>query len=155
MSQFNITEEPLDFAALEIADRAGRILSVVDFVDDAPPAQRSRPGNSNLVPPTENDLPHLPDCPVTVFNVAQIDGLPTKEPVILTEVERIQGVEAFVKATDAEIKTGGNQPMYVPSLDYIVMPPAGAFRTVEHFYATELHELGHYAERRIMPHGRD
>jgi antirestriction protein ArdC len=59
-------------------------------------------------------------------------------PVILTEVERINAVEAFVKATDAEIKTGGNQPMYVPSLDYIVMPPAGAFRTVEHFYATEL-----------------
>src|ERR1700690_99555 len=87
----------------------------------------------------------------TVFNVAQIDGLPEKEPVILTEVERIQGVEAFVKATDAEIKTGGNQPMYVPSLDYIVMPPAGAFRTVEHFYATELHELGHWggAENRL------
>jgi antirestriction protein ArdC len=64
--------------------------------------------------------------------------------VILTEVERINAVEAFVKATDAEIKTGGNQPMYVPSLDYIVMPPAGAFRTVEHFYATELHEIGHW-----------
>jgi antirestriction protein ArdC len=60
-------------------------------------------------------------------------------------------VEAFVKATDAEIKTGGNQPMYVPSLDYVVMPPAEAFRTVEHFYATELHELGHYAEPSVMP----
>jgi antirestriction protein ArdC len=87
----------------------------------------------------------------TVFNVAQIDGLLPKEPVILTEVERIHGVEAFVKATDAIVKTGGNQPMYVPSLDYIVMPPAGAFRTVEHFYAVELHELGHWAgaEKRL------
>jgi antirestriction protein ArdC len=87
----------------------------------------------------------------TVFNVAQIDGLPTKEPVILTEVERIQGVEAFVASTDAEIKSCGNQPMYVPSLDYIVMPPAGAFRTIEHFYATLLHELGHWvgAEKRL------
>ena len=87
----------------------------------------------------------------TVFNVAQIDSLPDKEPVILSEVERIHAVEAFVKATDAEIKTGGNQPMYVPSLDYIVMPPAGAFRTVEHFYATELHELGHWTahEKRL------
>jgi antirestriction protein ArdC len=87
----------------------------------------------------------------TVFNVAQIDGLTETEPVILTEVERINAVEAFVKATDADIKTGGNQPMYVPSLDYIVMPPAGAFRTVEHFYATELHELAHWtaAEKRL------
>ena len=87
----------------------------------------------------------------TVFNVAQIDGLPETKPMILTEVERIQGVEAFVKATEAEIKTGGNQPMYVPSLDYIVMPPAGAFRTVEHFYATMLHECGHWAgaEKRL------
>ena len=87
----------------------------------------------------------------TVFNVAQIDGLPQQVPVVLTDLERIHGVEAFVKATDAEIKTGGNQPMYVPSLDYIVMPPAGAFRTIEHFYATELHELGHWsgAEKRL------
>ena len=81
-----------------------------------------------------------------------VGGLFTvKEPVILTDVERIHGVEAFVKATNAEIKTGGNQPMYVPSHDYIVMPPAGAFRTVEHFYATELHEMGHWAgaEKRL------
>ena len=87
----------------------------------------------------------------TVFNVAQIDGLPEKEPVMLTDVERITAVEAFVKATDADIKTGGNQPMYVSSLDYVVMPPAGAFRTVEHFYATELHELAHWtaAETRL------
>jgi antirestriction protein ArdC len=87
----------------------------------------------------------------TVFNVAQIDGLAEMKPVILTDVERINGVEAFVKATDAEIKTGGNQPMYVPSRDYIVMPPAGTFRTVEHFYATELHEIGHWtaAEKRL------
>jgi antirestriction protein ArdC len=80
----------------------------------------------------------------TVFNIAQIDGLPQTDSVILSEGERIDAVEAFVAATNAEIKTGGNQPMYVPSLDYIVMPPAGAFRTVEHFYATELHELGHW-----------
>jgi antirestriction protein ArdC len=80
----------------------------------------------------------------TVFNVAQIDGLAQKEPEILTDLERINGVEAFVAASDAEIRTGGNQPMYVPSLDCIVMPPASAFRTVEHFYATELHELGHW-----------
>jgi antirestriction protein ArdC len=41
--------------------------------------------------------------------------------------------------------------MYVPSLDTIVMPPAEAFRTVEHFYATELHELGHWTahEKRL------
>lgn len=87
----------------------------------------------------------------TVFNVAQIDGLAAKEPVILTEPQRLEKVERFVEATTAVIKPGGNQPMYVPSLDYILMPQAGQFRDTEHFYATELHELTHWTghEKRL------
>jgi antirestriction protein ArdC len=37
-----------------------------------------------------------------------------------------------------------NRAAYVPTLDFIVLPPESAFRTREHFLATSLHELGHW-----------
>ncbi|MFI5014768.1 MAG: hypothetical protein ACHQAY_20725 [Hyphomicrobiales bacterium] len=35
------------------------------------------------------------------------------------------------------------------------LPPKEAFKDASRFYATALHEAGHYAEVRIMPHGAD
>lgn len=80
-----------------------------------------------------------------VFNVAQIDGLPEQPAIELAELERIETAERFVEATKADIRHGGNQACFVPSQDFIAMPPAGAFRNAESFYATELHELGHWS----------
>ena len=40
---------------------------------------------------------------------------------------------------------------FVPSLDFVNLPPRNAFKSIEPFYATALHELGHYAAFRIMP----
>ena len=89
----------------------------------------------------------------SVFNVAQIDGLaqPTEATGQLPEPDRMAQVEAFVVATKADIRTGGNQPMYVPSQDFIAMPLLGAFRDANNYYATLLHECGHWsgAERRL------
>jgi hypothetical protein len=92
----------------------------------------------------------------SVFNVAQVEGLTEvlPKPEALPELDRMAAVDAFVGATKAEIRTGGNQPMYVPSQDFIAMPALGQFRNANNYYATLLHECGHYAERRIMPHGR-
>jgi antirestriction protein ArdC len=81
----------------------------------------------------------------SVFNVAQIDGLPVKEPdPQLSDAERDAGAEAFIKATGASIGHGGDMAAYVPLTDSIVLPPFEAFNGPENYYATSLHELGHW-----------
>jgi antirestriction protein ArdC len=41
----------------------------------------------------------------------------------------------------------------MPGADFIQVPPPQAFFEPINFHHTALHELGHYAEVRIMPHG--
>jgi antirestriction protein ArdC len=90
-----------------------------------------------------------------VFNVAQIDGL-TQEPQQEVPMHhRDDKIAAFVKATEAQVVHGGNIAAYIPSKDIVVMPNPLAFKTIEHYHATLLHELGHYAEVGIMPTGRE
>ena len=80
-----------------------------------------------------------------VFNVAQIDGLSLPEEVSPPEPERLAAVEAFVGKTKADIRYGGDKACFVPSRDYVAMQPASSFTSIESFYATELHELGHWS----------
>ena len=82
----------------------------------------------------------------SVFNVAQIDGLPQKEtePFVLTEDRRMQDVEEFMRTTGADIKIGGDRACYVPSMDFVALPPLDAFKAPSNYYATALHELGHW-----------
>lgn len=83
-----------------------------------------------------------------VFNAAQVDGLPVpneRAALPVTTEERHRGADYFIDATHADIRHGGNQAAFYPSLDYIVMPPFAAFRTTEGYYATCFHELGHYS----------
>jgi len=62
----------------------------------------------------------------TVFNVAQIEGLPAQylpRPEPQTDkVERIASAEAFIGATGATIRHGGNSAYYSPKLDIIQLP---------------------------------
>jgi antirestriction protein ArdC len=100
----------------------------------------------------------------TVFNVAQIDGLPSQyapqsaSDAVANDVSgRVDHADAFVTATGAHIHHRGNQARYIPSLDRIEIPPYAQFRdtptctAAEGYYATLLHELVHYADLRIMP----
>ena len=80
-----------------------------------------------------------------VFNVAQIDGLPEVPVIERPEMERHQAVEAFIEATKARFRFGGDRACYIPSADFINMPEIWQFKTVENFYATELHELTHWS----------
>lgn len=86
-----------------------------------------------------------------VFNVQQIDGLEIKEPAPKPEPERHAVVDAFIAATGADIRLGGDRACFVPSKDFIILPHASAFKGIEHFYATSLHECGHWAgaEKRL------
>lgn len=78
-----------------------------------------------------------------VFNVAQIDGLPRNEVIetILAE----DAASTFIVATGADIRIGGDVAAFISSQDYIKMPPPSAFKSMESYYATNFHELGHWS----------
>jgi antirestriction protein ArdC len=84
----------------------------------------------------------------SVFNVAQIDGLPAqyyaKPEPLAPRFDRIARAEAFFAATRADIRVGGNRAYYAPSPDYIQMPPFESFRDPESYYATLAHEGTHW-----------
>ncbi len=79
----------------------------------------------------------------TDFNVAQIEELP-KEDVAETIIPE-DAASTFVAATLADIRVGGDMAGYIPSKDYITLPPANAFKNMESYYATTFHELGHWS----------
>jgi antirestriction protein ArdC len=67
-----------------------------------------------------------------VFNVAQTDGYTIVEPLPpLPPLERNAHAEAFVAATKAEIRIGGESACYRPSTDHIQMPDEHLFRAPE------------------------
>ena len=88
----------------------------------------------------------------SVFNVAQIDGLPatvaTPEPV---EEVTEDNAERFIKAIPADIRHGGSRACFVSSLDIIQLPSRSAFIDDGNYHATTLHELGHWSghEKRL------
>lgn len=79
----------------------------------------------------------------TVFNVAQIEELPKEEAseTIIPE----DAASTFVAATLADIRVAGDMAGYIPSKDYITLPPAAAFTSMGSYFATTLHELGHWS----------
>jgi antirestriction protein ArdC len=91
----------------------------------------------------------------TVFNVAQIEGLPDQyagSPQPRSETgSRLAHADAFFDATGAQIRTGGDRAYYAHGSDHVQMPPFECFRDAESFAATLSHELTQYADLRIMP----
>jgi antirestriction protein ArdC len=90
----------------------------------------------------------------TVFNADQCEDLPAAiappaEP--LAENLILPQAEALIRATGADIRIGGDRAFYVPSADYIQVPPPSAFFEPINFHRTVCHELGHNAAIRIMP----
>lgn len=85
----------------------------------------------------------------TVFNVAQVDGLPESiangpKTVPVTKKERNKLADAFITKTGAKIVTANGTPAYIPSADYIRLPHFEQFHKTEGFYGTAFHELGHW-----------
>ncbi len=83
----------------------------------------------------------------TVFNVDQCDGLPESAcqgAVPLPEREAIPHAERLIEATSADFRIGGGKAFYVPSADFIQVPPQPAFRDQINYYRTCFHELGHW-----------
>lgn len=83
-----------------------------------------------------------------VFHASQIDGLPAPPEQKAgkdTAFERHQAAERLLKNSGASIfHDQANQAFYRPSTDEIHLPEKGQFRSPDGYYATALHELGHW-----------
>jgi len=94
----------------------------------------------------EQDIPFMKAY--TVFNVEQIDDLPTHyttKPEPKGEpLQLIENAERFFSATGATIRHGGNMAYYAPGPDLIQLPPPEAFNDAESYAATKAHELTHW-----------
>jgi antirestriction protein ArdC len=107
---------------------------------------------------TEREIPYLKAY--SVFNVEQIEGLPSKftqVPTAPKPAQRIESAEAFFAATGATIRHGGNRAYYAPGLDLIQMPQRECFRDAESYCATVAHELTHWTShpsRLSREHGK-
>ncbi|MBB6125216.1 ArdC family protein [Sphingobium subterraneum] len=82
----------------------------------------------------------------TVFNLAQCGGLRpglAVDPVPLPEREIVPLAEEVIAASGVDFRIGGDKAYYVPSADYVQVPPQPAFFDQINFYRTALHELCH------------
>ena len=80
----------------------------------------------------------------TVFNASQIDGLPPlqRREQAWDANERAEGI---LNASGADIRHGGqDKAFYRPSSDSIHLPDKAQFPEASGYYATALHELGHW-----------
>lgn len=81
-----------------------------------------------------------------VFNASQIDGLPPLEArPLMPEPERHTRAEAILANSGASIQHApGDRAYYRPSTDSITLPERNQFPAADAYYATALHELGHW-----------
>lgn len=80
----------------------------------------------------------------TVFNAEQIDGLPPLERKEQTW-SAVERAEHILAASGATIRHGEHdRAFYRPSTDSIHLPDKGQFPSADNYYATALHELGHW-----------
>ena len=95
---------------------------------------------------------HIYDKPCVfsarVFNAEQIDGMPPLPPLeerLPPPGEINDRVEAILQASEADIRhSRGNRAFYSPTEDYIMLPERDQFNSQAGYYATALHELGHW-----------
>lgn len=81
----------------------------------------------------------------TVFNAAQIDGLPPREAKpVQNEWQRQERAEGILRESGAVIHHGGDRAFYSPVTDSITLPARDQFDASDKYYATALHELGHW-----------
>jgi antirestriction protein ArdC len=129
--------------SLEAHVRKGEHGAMVVFADRFTKKETDADGND-----VEREIPFLKAY--TVFNVAQIEGLPAHyyaQPEAKREkLELIESAEQFFAATGAVIRHGGNMAYYAPGPDVIQLPVPEAFRDAESYAATKAHELTHWTK---------
>lgn len=80
----------------------------------------------------------------TVFNAEQMDGVPErvrKEP----SWDRIERAESIIEASGMQVSHDqSDRAFYRVSTDRVHMPGREQFPTADNYYATKLHEMGHW-----------
>jgi antirestriction protein ArdC len=109
------------------------------------------PGAEGSARHAANDAPGRKVIPLlrsfTVFNAAQVDGLPdslTALPPVPDGWSPVAAAEAVLARSEATIRHGGDKAFYRPSDDLIQLPPPGVFPHAESYYGVALHELTHW-----------
>ena len=96
----------------------------------------------------------------TVFNVDQVDGLPSAMTPTVSPTatwDSLDVAEQLINASGATVRHGGSQAFYSPSEDLIQLPARSAFAAATDYYGTALHELTHWTghpDRCYRPLGR-
>lgn len=81
-----------------------------------------------------------------VFNAAQIDGLPPLEPPAEQNWPDLEAAEQILADSGAVIDHRARAgAYYTPATDTITLPEKGRFTDAAGYYATALHELGHWS----------
>lgn len=76
-----------------------------------------------------------------VFNLDQIEGFADK-PAVDT-MKKLPGIDDFINMTGVKLVPGS--PAFVPSMNWVHMPPIDKFETNTSYYATLFHELIHWS----------
>jgi len=84
-----------------------------------------------------------------VFNAEQITGIPDlaqvrAEKLATQKWSPVERAEAILNASNPSFKHGGNYAFYNYVTDQITLPHRHQFPTATEYYATALHELGHW-----------
>lgn len=83
----------------------------------------------------------------TVFNAEQIDGLPPRQvhPEAQPQWDAVARAGHILNVSRARIlHVNGDRAFYRPSTDTITLPARQQFTRADAYYATALHELGHW-----------
>ena len=127
-------------AALNAQVRRGEQGSLVVYADRIKKTETDSEGKESKL-----DIPFTKGY--TVFNVEQIEGLPTHfygRAEALAPIPRIAAAEAFLSRTGATIRHGGDRAFYSPTHDFVQMPMHESFEDAESYVATVVHELTHW-----------
>lgn len=124
--------------------RKGEHGTKVYFVKRLIVRDKSEPSNSDDARRTFSMLREY-----TVFNIAQCEKLPdrvvTPKPIKPRNNDaRNEDIDAFLKATGADIRDNGDVAAFYPSRDFIGMPTFASFNSGDAYYGVTFHELGHW-----------
>jgi antirestriction protein ArdC len=79
-----------------------------------------------------------------VFGLSDIEGMKWKQPEVQKlDFSPVEEAEKLIKKCVIQIKYGGSRACYYPEEHKIDLPPKENFNSVEEYYSTAFHEIGH------------
>ncbi len=130
---------------LDAQVRKGERGAVIVFYKTVPPEKGDQDDDNEKA-----GQPRLIARASWAFNADQVEGWTPPPSQQRSEVEIRDHVEAFIKATRADIRHGGDIACYDPVGDYIAVPHSEQFvatetsSATEGYYSVVLHELTHW-----------